>query len=530
MEEKKIKIAVIGAGYWGKNLVRNFHQLGVLKVICDADRKIQAQMRKDYPDVSCINQLDGALNDPSITAVVIATPAVTHFALAAQALEGGKHVFVEKPLAVTYDEGRQLVAKARNTRKILFVGHILHYHQGVVKLKEMIADGKIGRLQYIYSRRLSLGKIRREENILWSFAPHDISLILSIVGEDPSYVDAVGSNFLHASIADVTLTNLKFASGIGAHIFVSWLNPYKEQRLVVVGSQGMLVFDDTRRVDEKLVLYPHIINWKDGLPIAEKAAAIAVSLSDQWEEPLKAECRAFIEAITTGQQPFTSGEEGLRVLHVLELSQKSMKEKDIPISTGATPKTVKFSPPKDAFVHVTAIIDDGVRIGKGAKIWHFSHVLTGTTIGENCNIGQNVVIGPDVAIGDRCKIQNNVSVYKGVTLENGVFCGPSMVFTNIYKPRAEISKMDQVRPTLVKKGATLGANCTIVCGHNIGKYAFVGAGAVITKDVPDHALMVGNPAIQKGWACICGEKLAKNLRCEACKKRFKKDPTGLISA
>ncbi|MFA6412078.1 MAG: Gfo/Idh/MocA family oxidoreductase [Syntrophales bacterium] len=520
MGKNNLKIAVIGAGYWGKNLVRNFHQLGVLKVICDADRKIQSQMRKDYPDVSCIDQFDGLLNNPSITAIVIATPAVTHFTLAAQALEAGKHVFVEKPLAVTYDEGRQLVAKARNAGKILFVGHILHYHQGVVKLKEMIADGKIGRLQYIYSRRLSLGKIRREENILWSFAPHDISLILSIVGEDPSYVDAVGSNFLHASIADVTMTNLKFPSGIGAHIFVSWLNPYKEQRLVVVGSRGMLVFDDTQAVDEKLVLYPHIINWKDGLPIAEKAAAIAVSLSDHWEEPLKAECRAFIGAITTGQQPFTSGEEGLRVLHILELSQKSIKEKDVPISVDAIPETVKFLPPKDAFVHETAIIDDGVRIGKGVKIWHFSHVLSGTTIGEHCNIGQNVVIGPDVDVGDLCKIQNNVSVYKGVTLEDGVFCGPSMVFTNIYNPRAEISKMDQVRPTLVKKGATLGANCTIVCGHTIGKYAFVGAGAVITKDVPNHALMIGNPAKICGWMCECGEKLNKGS-CLSCGKTFR---------
>ncbi|TRZ49994.1 oxidoreductase [bacterium] len=530
MKKNNIKIAVIGAGYWGKNLVRNFHQLGVLKAVCDADRKIQSQMRKDYPDVSYTDRFDGLLNDPSLTAVVIATPAATHFALTIQALEAGKHVFVEKPLAVTYDEGRQSVAKAHAAQKILFVGHILHYHQGVVKLKEMIADGKIGRLQYIYSRRLSLGKIRREENILWSFAPHDISLILSIVGEDPSYVDAVGSNFLHASIADVTMTNLKFPSGIGAHIFVSWLNPFKEQRLVAVGSQGMLVFDDTQAVDEKLVLYPHIINWKDGLPIAEKAAAVALPLSDHWEEPLKAECRAFIGAIATGRQPFTSGEEGLRVLHVLELSQKSMKEKDVTISVGATPKTVKFSIPKDAFVHETAIIDDGVRIGKAAKIWHFSHILSGSTIGEQCNIGQNVVIGPDVAIGDRCKIQNNVSVYKGVTLEDGVFCGPSMVFTNIYNPRAEISKMDQVRPTLVKKGATLGANCTIVCGHTIGRYAFIGAGAVVTSDVSDHALMVGNPAVQKGWACICGERLARNLRCPVCKKSFEKALTGLISA
>ena len=522
-------IAVIGAGYWGKNLVRNFHQIGVLNAVCDADQEIQSQIRKDYHDVSCVDNFDALLTDSSLAAVVVATPAVTHFALAAKALDAGKHVFVEKPLAVTYDEGRQLVDIARSAEKVLFVGHILHYHQGVIELKKMVAEGKIGRLQYIYSRRLSLGKIRREENILWSFAPHDISLILSIVGEDPSYIDAVGSNFLHASIADVTMTNLKFPSGIGAHVFVSWLNPFKEQRLVVVGSGGMLVFDDTQPVDEKLILYPHTINWKNGLPVAEKAAAVTIGLSAQWEEPLKAECRAFIKAITTGQQPLTSGEEGLRVLHVLELSQKSMREKEGTITPSTAVNTANSHLSKDVFVHETAIVDDGVRIGKGVKIWHFSHILSGSTLGEQCNIGQNVVIGPNVAIGDCCKIQNNVSVYKGVTLEDGVFCGPSMVFTNIYNPRAEISKMDQVRPTLVKKGATLGANSTIVCGHTIGSYAFVGAGAVITKDVPDHALMVGNPAKQMGWVCVCGERLKKDLSCAVCKKRFKKAPNGLIS-
>ncbi len=527
MTEKNI--AVIGAGYWGKNLVRNFHQLGVLNVICDADRTIQSQFHNDYADVSCVDNFDAVLSDPLLSAVVIATPAVTHFALAAKALDAGKHVFVEKPLAVTYDEGRRLVDIARSAGKIIFVGHILHYHQGVIELKKMVAEGKIGRLQYIYSRRLSLGKIRREENILWSFAPHDISLILSIVGEDPSYVDAVGSNFLHASIADVTMTNLKFPSGIGAHVFVSWLNPFKEQRLVVVGSQGMLVFDDTQPVDEKIILYPHIINWKNGLPVAEKAEAVACPLSDHWEEPLKAECRAFIKAIATGQQPLTSGEEGLRVLHVLELSQKSMKAKEAAITPSASVKTVNPHLSKDVFVHETAIIDDGVRIGKGTKIWHFSHVLSGSIMGENCNVGQNVVIGPDVTIGDHCKIQNNVSAYKGVTLEDGVFCGPSMVFTNIYNPRAEISKMDQVRPTLVKKGATLGANSTIVCGHTIGSYAFVGAGAVVTKDVPDHALMVGNPAKQTGWACLCGEKLTKYFKCPACNRNYEKGSNGLVS-
>ncbi len=489
-------IAVIGAGYWGKNLVRNFHQLGVLKMVCDADVKIRKQMTKEYPEVRIVTKEKDIFDDPSIDAVVIAAPAVAHYNLAREALNAGKHVFVEKPLSLNYEDGENLVNLAREKGKTLFVGHILHYHAAVIKLKEMIRAGQIGRLQYIYSRRLSLGKIRREENILWSFAPHDISLILSIVGEDPNYIDAVGNNFLHAQIPDVTMTNLKFPSGIGAHIFVSWLNPFKEQRLVVIGSLGMLVFDDTQPIDQKLILYPHTINWKNGIPTPEKAEAEAIRLSDQWDEPLKAECKAFLEAITTGQSPLTNGEEGLRVLGILESCQKSIEQKDspapLPYRNGKSGESSPHSSPDTPhfFAHEAAVIDGGVEIGKGSKIWHFSHILSGSKIGENCNIGQNVVIGPDAVIGNKCKIQNNVSVYKGVTLEDGVFCGPSMVFTNIFNPRAEISKMDQVRPTLVKKGATLGANCTIVCGHTVGRYAFIGAGAVVTKDVPDHALMV----------------------------------------
>lgn len=169
-----------------------------------------------------------------------------------------------------------------------------------------------------------------------------------------------------------------------------------------------------------------------------------------------------------------------------------------------------------AFVHETALVDDGATIGEGTKIWHFSHILTHTAVGNDCNIGQNVVIGPGVVVGNKCKIQNNVSVYQGVTLEDEVFCGPSMVFTNVFNPRSAIKRMDEIRPTLVKKGASIGANATIVCGTTIGRYAFVGAGAVVTKDVPDHALVLGNPARQTGWMCECGEKLDARLSCDAC--------------
>jgi UDP-2-acetamido-3-amino-2,3-dideoxy-glucuronate N-acetyltransferase len=524
------KIAVIGAGYWGRNLVRIFSQLGALKTICDRTAHICEQMNASYPGIMVTEDIDKVLADEDIIGVVIAVPAVLHFELSTKVLLANKHVFVEKPLSLNYSDGEALVQLAAERQKTLFVGHVLHYHPAVIKLKEMINSGAIGRMEYIYSRRLSLGKIRREENILWSFAPHDISIILSLTTEKPSYIDCIGNNFLNASIPDVTVTNLKFPSGTGAHIFVSWLNPFKEQRLVVVGNQGMLVFDDTQPVDQKLVLYPHTIHWKNGLPIAEKAEGVAITLSDHWEEPLKSECRAFLEAVVGSKKPFTSGEEGLRVLAVLEASQKSLREKEGRTQTQPPPTTqpAKLSLPTEIFIDKTAIVDDDVRIGKGTKIWHFSHVLSGSTIGNQCNIGQNVVIGPDVDIGDRCKFQNNVSVYKGVTLEDGVFCGPSMVFTNIYNPRAEISKMDQVCPTLVKKGATLGANCTIVCGHTIGNYAFIGAGAVVTCNVPDHALMVGNPAKQKGWVCECAERLTSKLKCPVCKKVFQKDENGIL--
>ena len=172
------------------------------------------------------------------------------------------------------------------------------------------------------------------------------------------------------------------------------------------------------------------------------------------------------------------------------------------------------------YIHKSSFVDDNVSIGKGTKIWHFSHILSHVNIGKNCVIGQNVCIGPNVKIGNNVKIQNNVSVYEGVTLEDDVFCGPSMVFTNVYNPRAELKKMDQLRPTLIKKGATLGANSTIVCGHTIGSYAFIGASAVVTKDVPDYALMVGNPAKQIGWMCECGVRLEDELDCPACEKRY----------
>lgn len=520
-------LAVIGCGHWGKHLIRNFHQLGALKLICDKHETLLQQFREQYSSVETCLALNDALAHEGVQGVVIATPAETHYLIAREALLSGKHVYVEKPLVLNEAEAEELISIASKNNLVLMVGHLLQYHPVFTRLKQLARTGELGRINYIYSNRLNLGKIRREENILWSFAPHDISMILTLAGEEPEGVFATGGNYLHQKIADVTTTHLEFPSGMRAHIFVSWLHPFKEQKLVVVGDRKMAVFDDTQPWEDKLLLYPHEIHWHNNIPVPAKAEPERVDIPQ--EEPLRVECQHFLDCISQGKRPLTDGEEGLRVLKILNASQRSLDHHchKVPLQEKSSQPAQKAQPKPEYFVHETSVIDKDVTIGKGTKIWHFSHVLSGSTIGEKCNIGQNVVVGPDVTIGKQCKIQNNVSVYKGVTLEDGVFCGPSMVFTNIINPRSEIVKMDQLRNTLLKKGASVGANATIVCGVTLGRYCFVGAGAVVTKDVPDYALVVGNPARQAGWMCACGERLDEQLTCTVCGKGYMQGESGL---
>lgn len=518
MTTKKIntRIAVIGAGNWGKNLIRNFFELGVLETICEKNMALLTQMQQLYPSCELITSSDEILSRNDISAIVIATPAETHFRITREALLAGKHVFVEKPLTLSENDAGELISLARKSKLILMVGHLLQYHPAFVALKKLAVRGDLGRINYIYSHRLNLGKIRREENILWSFAPHDISMILSLAGEEPESILATGGNYLHKKIADVTTTHLEFSSGLKAHIFVSWLHPFKEQKLVVVGDKKMAVFDDTLPWEEKLLIYPHHVNWENNIPVP--ARGIPEKISIPYAEPLKLECGHFLDCLKKGNQPKTNGEEGLRVLKVLNASERSLNENGLRINL--KDEASSSGNKENYYIHSSAQTDDNVKIGAGTKIWHFSHILSGSKIGTDCSIGQNSVIGPDVTVGKGCKIQNNVSIYKGVTLEDYVFCGPSMVFTNVINPRSEIKRMSEIRPTLVKKGATLGANCTIVCGHTVGSYAFIAAGAVVTKDVPDFALMIGNPARQQGWMCQCGCRLSDQYQCSQCGNKY----------
>jgi len=512
-------VGLAGIGYWGKNLLRNLHELGVLHTACDASEEVLKLWQEKYPQINYTYTFEKLIQIPEIMAVVISTPASTHYELVKQSLYHDKDVFVEKPLALTVREAHELIEIAERKKKILMVGHILQYHPAVIKLKELITSGQLGKIQYIYTNRLNIGKLRTEENILWSFAPHDISVIMMLLGEEPVRVGAFGEDSLNKGIYDTTITTLEFKNGIKGHIFVSWLHPFKEQKLVVVGSKAMAVFDDLSK--EKLFIYPHKIEWQNGkIPLAHKAEYFTIPVENK--EPLKEELIHFLDCITHRKIPKTDGYEGLRVLKILEAAELSLRQR----------KTIEILPesPKEFFVHPSAFIDEDVTIARGTKIWHFSHILRNSVIGEDCIIGQNVSIGPDVRVGNRCKIQNNVSVYKGVTLEDEVFCGPSCVFTNVYNPRAFIERKHEFRTTLVKTGATIGANATIVCGVTIGKYAMIGAGAVVKTDVPDYAIFAGVPAKQIGWACRCGTTLGFNDKyaiCSYCGSEYKIENHGL---
>jgi UDP-2-acetamido-3-amino-2,3-dideoxy-glucuronate N-acetyltransferase len=507
-----VRVGVVGCGYWGRNLIRNFHQLGALAGVCDVDARNLDEAQHTY-SVFATNRYEELLALPELHAVVIAAPAELHYEFARKAMLRGKDVFVEKPLALRLEDGAELVEIAHKHSRILMVGHLLHYHPAIVELRRLIEVGELGRVEYISSSRLNLGKLRTEEDILWSFAPHDIAAILHLLAETPISVAAQGASYLNHPISDVTLTILGFKSGVKAHIFVSWLHPFKEQKLVIVGNRKMAVFDDTQ-AENKLVLYPHRVEWVNRMPVARKAEAEVVPLSK--EEPLRLECGHFLECVRERTTPETDGENGLRVLRVLHAAGQSVRGQGQPISFEA------HAAPR-YFVHASAFVDDPCEIGDGTKIWHFSHVMRGCQIGPNCNLGQNVNVSSGVRIGRNVKIQNNVSLYTGVELEDDVFCGPSMVFTNVINPRSHVNRKSEYRRTLVKRGSSLGANSTIVCGVTIGEYAFVGAGAVVTSDVPAHALVVGVPARQIGWVCVCGARLQETgseATCVDCAKRY----------
>ena len=324
------KIALVGCGHWGKNLCRNFHELGALFSVVDASNNEQITARSIAPDTQITDSIDDVLSNDHIQGVALATPAETHAELAIQAMQAGKDVFVEKPMALTLEDAEKMKKVAEETGLILMVGHLLEYHPAVLKLREIIASGELGKINYIYSNRLNFGKVRTEENALWSFAPHDVAVILRLMGQAPVEVSACGGSYLTNGIADTTMSNLKFSDDSRAHIFVSWLHPFKEQRLVVVGDKKMAIFNDIAPFGEKLQLYPQNVEFEGVIPLLKKEDAQFVEHVDT--EPLREECNHFLECIQSRNQPLTNAPSGIDVLNVLHACQQSIEQNGAPVS------------------------------------------------------------------------------------------------------------------------------------------------------------------------------------------------------
>jgi UDP-2-acetamido-3-amino-2,3-dideoxy-glucuronate N-acetyltransferase len=493
-------IGLVGVGYWGKNLFRDLKSLGVLYGVCEVYNTVK--LKRENPDVMVTDCWKDFLNQPEITAVVIALPASMHYTFAREALLAGKDVFVEKPMSLDVKEAEELVSLAEKGSQILMVGHILRYHPAVEKILDIVQSGGIGNIHYIHSVRRNLGKICQKENVLWSFAPHDVSFILALMeNRFPAKTTCLGQRYLHPDIHDVTDSFLEFHGNCYAHISVNWLYPKKEQTITIVGDKGMIIFDDCAPKKEKVKICSEYLSYSPGsIPVAKKIEMIDV-YCDYWKKddsPLMLECKHFVDCCLTRKKPLTDGEEGVRVLRILEECHNQLMGKSMKKEVQEKKRNMSY------FVHETSFVSETSNVGKGSKIWHYSHVLDGE-IGENCNIGQNCFIAG--RLGNSCKVQNNVSVYKGVTCKNNVFLGPSMVFCNIKKPRASINQHGNYLETVVEDDVTIGANATILPGVVLGKGCFVGAGAVVTKDVPPYAMVVGNPAKIKAYVNEKGEKI-----------------------
>jgi predicted dehydrogenase len=325
----RVAVGVVGLGYWGPNLARNFDRLpdAELRWICDGSEAARDKWSPQFPSARVASDLDELLEDPELDAVVIATPVPTHAACALRVLEAGKHCFVEKPMAQSAADAEQVFAAAEAADRILMVGHLLEYHPGVDKLKQIADAGDLGDVRYLYSNRLNLGKLRSDENALWSLGAHDVSVMLLLAGEEPEELSAFGESYMQPGVEDVVFCYLRFPSGVAAHLHLSWLDPHKERRFTVVGSKRMATFDDME-LERKVTVYDKGFDQD----FASYGEYIARS-GDVWsprvsnEEPLSIECRHFVDCVRNGEQPLSGAASGLRVVRVLEALQGSLAER-----------------------------------------------------------------------------------------------------------------------------------------------------------------------------------------------------------
>jgi len=330
-KSKIINVGIVGYGYWGPNLVRNFvaNKKCEVTTICELDTKKWTLIRKKYPNVSITKDYEELIDKPEIDAIVIATPVFSHYPLAKQGLERGKHMFVEKPLATKVTEAQELVNLSRQNGCILFVDHTFEYSPPVIKIKEILDSGKIGEIYYVASSRINLGLFQPDISVIWDLAPHDFSILFYWLDEEPLEISVVGKGFIRKEIPDAAFINMKFPSGITANIHISWLSPIKLRRTTIIGSKKMIVYDDTQEV-EKVKIYHNVITIKEPEDFGQYHLSYRTGniVSPRLEavEPLNRAVNHFLECINSGKEPKTNGENGLRVVRALESAEMSLRD------------------------------------------------------------------------------------------------------------------------------------------------------------------------------------------------------------
>lgn len=568
-DQNKLDLLVVGCGKWGTNIIKTAHAMQCLAAVVDSNSSSFDKLKERFPSIegtSMYESLSEAMDKHKLAAVVVATPPSTHFKVAKHALSHGRHVFVEKPICDSTADARKLVTEARRRGCILMVDHLLQYSLPHRRLLHLVSTGYVGDVKRVRMRRVNFGTIRTVEDVLWSFCPHDLSILLALLRGPSSSSSKAPNNVeskpaVHATsiachgqftvsdrISDYVNLFINFSSGAHAHVEASWLHPLKERQVVVYGTEGSIILNEA--MPDPNLPSIQVYKWSakrraDGTAVDAKISqhqldkylrehpeteSVAFSSDSQ---PLRSALEHFLDCAKNSITPRTDGEEALRVLTLLNAASESIVNNGsvVPInnhslhtdhSSNGNPASAEKKTPLNgtkqaSFIHGSAILDDGAIVGQGTKIWHFSHVMGGARIGRDCNIGQNVFIGGKAVLGHGVKVQNNVSIYDAVKIDDNVFLGPSCVLTNVKTPRSHISRKHEFLSTHVKQGVTVGANATIVCGVTLGEFSFIGAGAVVTKDVPAHSLVYGNPATIHGWVSTTGVRLVsednETLKC-----------------
>ncbi len=514
-----VRVAVVGLGSRGLLAAEILSGMSALGALCDAEPTVLVDTGRAFEGVRLESDYLRLLAASDVAAVVLCTPPETWDGMVEAALHAGKDVYLEAPLVLPLERGRAMVELAVERRRLLMAGPVMRFAPAVEALLAAARSGAFGRLRYIHAHHDKDSPPSGETPADAGLSAVQAQLLLDLLDAPASRVFTRGTGWRSARAQDVTETLLECRDGPRALLRASHVAPFGPHgafELTVLGDAGA---GRLRRDDEDRL---HVV--------FQGEAAVDAPPPSTGREARAASLAHFLESVQT-RRPTLQGPDALLGLwRLLAAAQRSLDE-GAPVDPAAAPPAPRTAAPAGVFLHRTVELDGPCDIGAGTKIWHFSKLLGPLKIGRDCSFGQNVVIERNVTIGDNVKVQNNVSIYSGVILEDDVFCGPSMVFTNIGTPRSHFPRKGQYAVTRVHRGASIGANATVVCGHTLGQYCFVGAGAVVTRDVPDYALVYGNPARVMGFACYCGARLpfgtglgeCQEAGCADCGRRYTRE-------